>query len=42
MGLLDLFFEKPKAQGAKPDYKKPWTLTDVFFERPKSEPKSKR
>lgn len=41
MGLLDLFLEKTKGEGAKTDgdKDKPWTLTDVFFERPKPQPK---
>ncbi len=43
MGLLDLFFEKPKpASGKTDDENKPWTLVDVFFERPKPEPKAKK
>lgn len=43
MGLLDLFFEKPKAPGAKTDDgNKLWTWVDVFFKRPKPEPKAKK
>lgn len=42
MGILDLFFEKPKPQNSKPGEKPLWTLLDVFFERPKPEPKAKK